>query len=119
MLYGIISKKGLLNWLYNEIGLTIDNIKEDAWDMLHSYVNGCYFNTNNIVKVYKSDSLGKCVYLKLSHKLFEQPINLIIRRDYLRKNNLIREIYIDKDKVCKYRMPDRFNPREEILSVQL
>ena len=67
------------------------------------------------VKVYREDWRGKYIYLKLSANMDNQPVNLVIRRDVLRNDGLIREVYVDDKRVAKYRHPQGFTVKGEKL----
>lgn len=101
MVYALIPVKPLKNWIEEETGKTMDEIKQDAWDLLTEYQNIPYPSKNDGVKVYKSDLFGKFIHMKVTPewKNSSQPVNLVIRRDYLRINHLINEIYFDNEKV--------------------
>ena len=50
--------------------------------------------------------MGKAIYLKISPRKFEMPVNLVVRRDILRKFNLITEIYIDSKHLKRFEKTD-------------
>lgn len=116
MVYGLIDRAKLHDWVESKTGKTIDEITKDAWELLDEYHQHPYKYTKFApVHTYCKDELGNYIYLKLSKDKKEQPVNLIVRRDYLRKHKLITEVYIDKDKVTKYIPPATFDRKGDKL----
>lgn len=103
MVYGIVSKDALYGYL-SSIGLSRSDLLGDARG-----ISGV-----ETVKTYRRDDNGKAVYLKCSASRDEQPVNLVVRRDILRKKGIIKEIYITKDKFERYGYPKDFRYEETI-----
>ena len=115
MVYARINRKRLHDWVESQTGKTIKQITEDAWQLLRDYRGALFPQSTNTVKVYCKDRIGNWLYLKLSDQKREMPVNLIIRRDYLRKYDLINELYLDDDvKIRKYEPPERFEREEKL-----
>lgn len=119
MVYGLINRDKLHHWVEKETGKTLKEITKDAWDLLTAYKNNPAPNDRyDTVKVYRTDGDGsKYLYLKLSPKRMGQEVNLVVRRDYLRKDHLITEIYVDRNKVVKYTPPKFFDKMGDRLTV--
>lgn len=117
MCYGLVHVAKLKHFVEKETGKTIKQITEDAWAMIEDWEQNQYRYRYPPVKSYSKDGLGNYIHMKMTTTKKEQPINLMVRRDYLRNNGLISEVYIDPNKVCKYQIPNRFD-RNEVLMVQ-
>lgn len=102
MVYALINVRKLKDWLQEETGRTLDQMKDDAWNLLESYSNNPCPDYRDESLVYKKDILGKAIYLKISPRKWEMPVNLVVKREYLRVNNLVSEIYIDRRHLRKY-----------------
>ena len=118
MVYGLINVAKLKHFVEKETGKTIKEITDDAWAMLEDWEQNQYRYKYDPVKSYKKDSIGNYIHLKMSTKKKEQPINLMVRRDVMRNNGLITEVYIDKDKVSKFVPVNKFDRMGDILTVQ-
>lgn len=101
MVYGLIDKKKLIETVEHETGKTMKEITDDAWQLLSDIKDGNR-TRDELTIDYISDK-NRIVYLKCSIDKNEQPVNLVCRRDWLRKNKLIDEIYIDREKVRKFK----------------
>lgn len=101
MVYGLVSKDALYKYL-SSIGLSHSDLLQDAWS-----ISGI-----ETVKVYQRDINGKSVYLKCSASRDEQPVNLIVRRDILRKEGIIKEIFTTRTGYGKYQYPRDFRYEE-------
>ena len=106
MVYGIIDKDKIHDFVEAETGRTIQQITDDAYELVDDFVEKSRY-MDNLYLTYRRDGIGPYIYLKLSGKRKEQPVNLVVRRDVIRNHSLISEVYIDKDKVCKYRGFDK------------
>jgi len=114
MVYGLISRDRLHDWIEMQTGKSIKQITEDAWELLNNFEGKKFPQLFDTVKVYKSDGRGKYLYLKISDKKKELPVNLIVRRDYLRNCGLITELYVDKTQVRRYEPPELFEANEKL-----
>ena len=106
MVYGLINVGKLKAKIEEETGKTLDQIKEDAWKLLEDYQNNQCPDYRDECLVYSRDEMGKAIYLKISPRKFEMPVNLVVRRDILRKFNLITEIYIDSKHLKRFEKTD-------------
>lgn len=114
MVYAKVNRKRLHLWLEEQIGKTMKEITADAWQLLRDYQTALLPEKQSTVTVYREDRTGKWLYLKLSENRREMPVNLIIRRDYLRNCGLINELYLEDGIVTKYIPPERFEREEKL-----
>lgn len=113
--YSLISKKELVDWVKMQTFKGIEEITNDAYALFQEWKTNPRRQKWGAVKVYREDWRGKYIYLKLSANMDNQPVNLVIRRDVLRNDGLIREVYVDDKRVAKYRHPQGFTVKGEKL----
>lgn len=106
--YGLICKKTLVQWIKEQTFKSIEEITNDAYQLFQQWKTNPQRQKWGAVKVYREDWRGKYIHLKLSANMDNQPVNLVIRRDVLRNDGLIREYYIDDKRAMKYRHPETF-----------
>lgn len=98
MVYAFINVKKLKYWVQNETGRTMEELVEDANDLVAEYErNPC---PESLRKYYNG-----YIHLTYSPKKREKPVNLVVRRDKLRWNGIINEIYVDRDSFKPYDAP--------------
>ena len=106
--YGLICKKDLVAWVKEQTFKSIEEITNDAYQLFHEWKTNPQRQKWGAVKVYRQDWRGKYIHLKLSATNDNQPVNLVIRRDVLRNDGLIKEYYIDEKRAVKYKRPTTF-----------
>lgn len=116
MVYALVSKKELTDWVKRETFKSIREIEDDARNLVFEWNASPNRPPWGAVKVYREDWRGKYLYLKLSADKDGQPVNLVIRRDVLRNAELIHEIYVDGGRVMRYTPPKLFAPLGERLA---
>lgn len=98
MVYAFINVKKLKKWVQNETGRTIEQLVEDADNLVAEYEDSpC---PEALRKYYNG-----YIHLTYSPKKREKPVNLVVRRDRLRLNGIINEIYVDRDGFKRYDAP--------------
>ena len=98
MVYAFINVKKLKYWVQKETGKTIDELVEDADDLVAEY-------EENPCPEAQRKYYNKYIHLTYSPKKREKPVNLVVRRDKLRTHGIITEIYIDRDSFKHYDAP--------------
>lgn len=98
MVYAFINVKKLKYWVQGETGRTMEELVEDADNLVADYEdNPC---DKALRKYYNG-----YIHLTYSPKKREKPVNLVVRRDKLRWNGIINEIYVDRDSFKPYDAP--------------
>ena len=98
MVYAFINVKKLKYWVQNETGRTIEQLVNDADDLVAEYEHSpC---PEALRKYYNG-----YIHLTYSPRKHEKPVNLVIRRDKLRLYGIITEIYIDRESFKQYDAP--------------
>lgn len=107
IIYSLIDKQKLLNVIEKYTGMTTDDLKAKAHSLSMKYNPFRYYDSQEIktelTEVFFKDNHGKAIYQTLRPKRKDKPevpVNLVVRRDLLLKEGVVKDIEISSTRVC-------------------
>ena len=100
MVYAFVNSAKLKKRICDETGKAMEDLVKDADALVYEYET-CLIPDDSMLR----RRYGDCIHLTYSPRMKEKPVNLVVRRDWLRRNGLITEIYVDRDRYEKYDAP--------------